>query len=141
MIIKYTFADGTVSEVEVDEATGEFITKYRQAEENLSRKERYHCFSIECCLYEGKELSTNENPKMILLRKFDNNRNSDLINAAMNSLSKTQRRRILLLTGGYSIREIARLEGVGTNSVAKSIWGARKIFRKFFPKRGVQNEG
>lgn len=46
MIIKYTFADGTVSEVEVDEAMGELITKYRQAEENLSRKERYHCFSI-----------------------------------------------------------------------------------------------
>ena len=100
MIIKYTFADGTVSEVEVEEATGEFITKYRQAEEKLSHKERYHCFSVESSVYESKELSTGETPETILLRKFDNNRNSDLINAAMNSLSETQRRRILLLTDG-----------------------------------------
>lgn len=37
MIIKYTFADGTVSEVEVDEAIGSLIIEYRQNEENLSR--------------------------------------------------------------------------------------------------------
>lgn len=54
MIIKYTFSDGTVSEVEVDEAIGCLIIEYRQDEENLSRKERYHCFSIESSVYEGK---------------------------------------------------------------------------------------
>lgn len=48
MIIKYTFADGIVLEVEVDEAIGSLIIKYRQDEENLSRKERYlYRFPIE----------------------------------------------------------------------------------------------
>ena len=141
MIIKYTCADGTVSEVEVDEAIGCLIIEYRQAEENLSRKERYHCFSVESSVYEGKELSTGETPEIILQRKIDNDRSEELFDAAMNSLSEIQRRRLLMLIDGHSMREIARLEGVGTNSVAKSIWGARKIFRKFFPKRGVQNRG
>lgn len=141
MIIKYTFADGTVSEVEVDEAIGSLIIEYRQEEENLSRKERYHCFSAESSVYEGKELSTGETPETILQEKIDKNRSEELIDAAMNSLSETQRRRLLMLIGGLSLREIGHLEGVSSHSVAKSIWGARKIFLKFFPERGSQNGG
>ncbi len=51
--IKYKFADGSVSEAEVSEKIGSFITEHRQQEENLSRKERYHCISIEGALFEG----------------------------------------------------------------------------------------
>lgn len=141
MIIKYTFADGTVSEVEVDEAIGSLIIEYRQDEENLSRKERYHCFSVENSVYEGKELSTCETPEIILQQKIDKNRSEELVEAAMSSLSETQRRQLLMLIGGHSLREIGRLEGVSSHSVAKSIWGARKIFLKFFPERGSQNGG
>ena len=43
MKIKYEFADGTVSEVEVEEAIGAVIIEDRRLEDNLSRKERYHC--------------------------------------------------------------------------------------------------
>ncbi len=141
MIIKYTFADGTVSEVEVDEAIGSLIIEYRQDEENLSRKERYHCFSVESSVYEGKELSTGETPEIILQRKNDKSRNEILIDQAMSELTETQRRRLIMVIKGYSMRKIARLEGVGTNSVAKSIWGARKIFLKYFPKRGDKTGG
>lgn len=141
MIIKYAFADGTISEVEVDEKLGSLIIEYRQDEENLSRKERYHCFSIESSLYEGKELSTGETPEIILQRKIDNNRSEELFDNAMNSLSETQRRRLLMLIDGHSMRDIGHLEGVSSHSVAKSIWGARKIFLKFFPERGSQNGG
>ncbi len=141
MIIKYTFADGTESEVEVEEAIGRLITEYLKDEENLSRKERYHCFSIESSVFEGKELSTGETPETILLRKIDNNCNRELFEAAMNSLSKTQRRRPLMLIDGLTLREIGCLEGVSCHSVAKSIWAARKIFQKFFPERGSQNGG
>ena len=83
-IIKYTFADGTVSEVEVNKAIGSLIIEYRQDEENLSRKERYHRFSVESSVYEGKELSTGETPEIILQRKINSNRNEELIDAAMN---------------------------------------------------------
>ncbi len=139
-IIKYTFADGTVSEVEVNKAIGSLIIEYRQDEENLSRKERYHRFSVESSVYEGKELSTGETPEIILQRKINSNRNEELIDAAMNSLSKTQRRRLLMLIGGLSLRKIGHLKGVSSYSVAKSIWAARKLFLKFF-RIGVYKTG
>lgn len=140
MIIKYAFADGTVSEVEVDEAIGSLIIEYRQAEENLSRKEHYHCFSVESSIYEGKELSTGETPEIILQRKNDKSRNEILIDQAMSKLTETQRRRLIMVIKGYSMRKIARLEGVGTNSVAKSICGARKYFLNFF-RKGLYKTG
>ncbi len=40
MKIKYEFADGTVSEVEVEESIGAVIIEDRRMEDNLSRKER-----------------------------------------------------------------------------------------------------
>jgi len=43
MKITWNFADGTKSEVEVNEELGEFITASRREESNLDRKERYHC--------------------------------------------------------------------------------------------------
>lgn len=47
MKIQWHFADGTKSEVEVNEELGEFITASRREEDNLSRKERYHCYSLD----------------------------------------------------------------------------------------------
>ena len=44
MKIRYEFADGTVSEVEVEESIGAVIIEDRRLEDNLSRKERYHCY-------------------------------------------------------------------------------------------------
>ena len=41
MKIKYEFADGTVSEVEVEESIGAVIIEDRRLEDNLARKERY----------------------------------------------------------------------------------------------------
>ena len=45
MKIKYTFANGEVSEVEVSEEIGAVIIDSRRKEENQARKERYHCYS------------------------------------------------------------------------------------------------
>lgn len=136
MLIKYTFADGTVSEVEVDEELGNLIMESRQDEENLARKERYHCFSVESSVYEGKELSTNDTPEKILQLKIDNVRKEKLFADAMDSLSEIQRRRLLMLIDGLTLEEIGRCEGVSFHSVAKSIWEAKKIFLKFFPEMG-----
>ena len=41
MKIKYEFADGTVSEVEVEESIGAVIIEDRRLEDNLARKEQY----------------------------------------------------------------------------------------------------
>ena len=47
MKINYTFANGEVSEVEVSEDIGTFILDSRREEDNIGRKERYHCYSID----------------------------------------------------------------------------------------------
>ena len=62
MKIQWHFADGTKSEVEVNEELGEFITASRREEDNLSRKERYHCYSLDAILFEGKEYGDNHTP-------------------------------------------------------------------------------
>ena len=53
MKIKYEFADGTVSEVEVEESIGAVIIEDRRLEDNLARKERYHCHSLDA--YPGEQ--------------------------------------------------------------------------------------
>ena len=42
MTVKYKFADGTVSEVEVSEEIGTDIMDDRRKEKSANRKERYH---------------------------------------------------------------------------------------------------
>lgn len=56
MKIKYRFANGEVSEVEVDDELGAVITASRREEENYERKMRYHCpYSIDKLVYEGED--------------------------------------------------------------------------------------
>ena len=60
MKIKYEFADGTMSEVEVEESIGAVIIEDRRLEDNLARKERYHCHSLDAVEFEGMEYGTEE---------------------------------------------------------------------------------
>ncbi len=134
MIIKYKFADGSVKKVEVSDEIGCFIKESRRLEANLSRKERYHCDSIEGSLFEGRELSTSETPEKVLIKEIDSKGLAQRISDTLNKLTDVQRRRLLLCIKGLTVREIARLEGVGVNAVGKSISAARKNFKKFFEK-------
>ena len=45
MKIKYEFINGEKTEIEVEENIGTWILDSRRVEENLARKERYHCYS------------------------------------------------------------------------------------------------
>ena len=128
MKIKYEFADGTVSEVEVEESIGEVIIEDRRLEDNLSRKERYHCYSLDAAQFEGAEYSDRETPETKMEREMDTER----IAQALDGLSEVQRRRILMLAGGMSVNEIARKEGVHHSVVSETISAARKKFKKFF---------
>ena len=128
MKIKYEFADGTVSEVEVEESIGAVIIEDRRLEDNLSRKERYHCYSLDAAQFEGTEYADNETPETKMEREMDTER----IAQALDGLSEVQRRRILMLAGGMSVNEIARKEGVHHSVVSETISAARKKFKKFF---------
>lgn len=128
MKIKYTFANGDVSEVEVSEEVGTVIVDSRRKEENQARKERYHCYSYDAIEYEGEEFADPDTPESLLERDELSKR----VQSAMTYLTETQARRIKLLAEGHSMREIARMEGVDHKVVAESIEGARKKFLKFF---------
>ena len=128
MKIKYEFADGTVSEVEVEESIGAVIIESRRKEDNLARKERYHCYSMDAVQFEGDEYGTEETPETQMERELDTER----IAHALDGLSEVQRRRLLKFAEGKSMREIAREEKVQHRAVMKSIEGARKIFKKNF---------
>ena len=128
MKIKYEFADGTVSEVEVEESIGAVIIEDRRLEDNLSRKERYHCYSLDAAQFEGEEYADRETPETKMEREMETER----IAQALDGLSEVQRRRILMLAGGMSVNEIARKEGVHHSVVSETISAARKKFKKFF---------
>ena len=128
MKIRYEFADGTVSEVEVEESIGAVIIESRRKEDNLARKERYHCYSMDAVQFEGDEYGTEETPETQMERELDTER----IAHALDGLSEVQRRRLLKFAEGKSMRESAREEKVQHRAVMKSIESARKIFKKNF---------
>ena len=128
MKIQWKFTDGTTSEVEVNEEIGNYITASRREESNLDRKERYHSYSLDAIDYEGLEYATDTTPETEMSSKEDAAR----VNAALNKLSETQQRRLLMLADGLSIREIARREGVDHRAIRESIEAARRKFKKNF---------
>lgn len=140
MIIRYNFADGTASEVDVSDEIGSIIIKTRREEENLLRKERNHCLSIEGFLYEGAELTTGETIETFLKKEHDRERLRKRINAAFDQLSEKQYRRLIMSIDGLKLHEIAEIEQVNINAVRKSISSAKKKFKKFF-KNGCKKRG
>lgn len=128
MKINYTFANGETSDVEVNEEIGTVILDSRREESNLDRKERYHCYSLDAAEFEGEEYADGSTPEDTLLLQLENRH----IAETLDKLSEVQRRRLLLLAQGLSIREIARREGKDIKTVRESIDGARKKFLKFF---------
>lgn len=138
MKIKYESVTGEITKVEVSEEIGAVIVDSRRKEENLARKERYHCYSLDAIKYGDTDKfapSTGETPLTELIRDEDN----AYIYEAFAKLSDIQQRRLLKLAAGMSMREIAREEEVDVKAIFKSITSARKKFLKFFSKMGQQN--
>ena len=128
MKINYTFANGENLEVEVNVEIGTFILDSRREEDNLGRKERYHCYSLDAAEFEGEEMADCETPETVLMGQLENHQ----IEESLGCLSEVQKRRILMLAQGLSVREIARREGKEIKTIRESIDDARKKFKKFF---------
>lgn len=127
MKIIYKFADGSVSEIEVEEEVGQAIIVSRREEENYERKMRYHCpVSIDKLEYEGMQFADPDTPMSILERKIEEEQQKALNDYVMSHLTETQRRRILMVADGMTTREIAEIEGVAQQVVSRSIIATRK---------------
>lgn len=128
MKINYTFANGETSDVEVSEEIGTVILDSRREEGNLDRKERYHCYSLDAADFEGEDYADGSTPESELFLQLENQH----IAETFDKLSEVQKRRLLMLAQGLSLREIARREGKDIKTIRESIEGARKKFLKFF---------
>ena len=53
MKIKYTFADGTINEIEVEDTIGATVIEMNRLESNSDRKERYHCSQSDDIEFKG----------------------------------------------------------------------------------------
>lgn len=129
MKIKYKFATGEVTEVEVSEEIGAVITASRKAEHALEERNRRHCYSIDAADYEGMEYTNPDTPESI----HEKSERDKRLYTALATLTETQRRRLLMFADGLSYREIARREGVSDHKkIMKSVDGAKEKIKKFF---------
>lgn len=129
MKVKYEFNNGDVTEVEVSEEIGAMIIDSRREEESAERKHRRHCYSMDAAVYEGLEYGTEDFTEAL----FDDAEERDArVREAFSHLSEIQQKRLLLLAGGMSVREIAWRKGKNFRTVYDSIEAAKKKFLKFF---------
>lgn len=128
MIIKYKFATGEVTEVEVSDEIGTVILDSRREEHASNERHRYHtAFSLDDMAYENKDsFSAADNPEKALME----NEFAKEHKVMLSQLTPMQRRRFEKFEDGMSIAEIARSEKAAFNSVKESIESAQKKLKK-----------
>lgn len=129
MKITYEFATGETTEVEVEESIGAVVIDSRRTEASAERKHRRHCYSIDALTYEGKEYGTGDSADELC---DDSEICNQKIKDAFSHLSEIQKRRMMMLASGLSMREISRRENKDIKTIRESIEAARKKFLKFF---------
>lgn len=136
MKIKYIFADGTVSEVEVDEEYGRLHLEADRKLENDNRRWRYHVkASLDNCDFEGEwfqDMNPNPHEQMLIDSEYEESEKE--VQAFKKTLTHIQLTRLEMLEEGMTQREIAEREGVNLSAVQKSIDQIRKKYKTFFDK-------
>lgn len=129
MKIKYQFADGTTSEVEVSEEIGAFITASRREESNGDRKQRYHCISLDGFEYEGEAFEDESQDQDRIREEMDEQSRVDRFLA---TLTEVQRRRLERRLDGASAAQIAREEHCDPSVVRESLKQIQAKYKKLF---------
>ena len=131
MEVKYKFANGEESYVEVSEEIGAAILESRRKEGNLNKKEyRHSAYSIDALLYEGEELADRDTPESVMMER----EKVDLINTFAKLLTETQKRYLKMRLDGMSITEIAKKENKSYMTIKDSLSCVQKKFKTFFKK-------
>lgn len=136
MKIKYEFADGTISEVEVDDEYGQLHLEAQKKEENYERKTRYWVkASLDTCDYEGEWFEDpNPTPLEQVLINEERDESEKKVHEFYKTLTVPQLRRLHMLEQGMTHRQIAEIEDVNLSAVQKSIEQVRKKYNEFFCK-------
>ena len=138
--IKYKFADGTTSEIEVtDELYALHLQLVQEEKRNHWRETRRHT-SLEYLNENGIDFeSPAADPLSVLLRS----ENEERIHKAMAALSDKQKRLVqasdkqkrlvqAVFYEGKSLREIARQAGISHQALSKQLATVYKKIKKFF---------
>ena len=130
MKIKYKFADGTITELEVNEEVGTLYLEMEREEKNNKRRHRYNApVSIDSLEYEGTEFADDTySPERMMMQKEE----EEEVQRFLGTLTPKQRQRIEKLMDGKSIIEIAKEEGTSYISVWESIEFVKKKIKIFY---------
>lgn len=129
MKITYTFADGSISEVEVTEDVGNVIVELDRQEYNSNHRQRRHNCSLEAYDTYGNLISTDEN----IEEDYIQNEEFSALRAAIAKLSPRQQHLISeVYFEGKSVAQVAREEGLDRTSVRDALERALKKIQKNF---------
>ena len=107
----------------------DFLNENARLIQNAERRERYHTpYHLKALDYESGSVAYHDTPERIVIRKEE----AEHIRETLALLPETQRRRLLMLDEGMTLREIAAAEGVSVNAVKESLDAAKKNFLKNF---------
>ena len=128
--IKYTFSDGTTSEIEVTDELYALHLQLLQEEKRNHWKETRRHISLENLNENGIDFENpTADPFSVLLRSEDEER----IHRALSALSDKQKRLVqAVFYEGKSLREIARQAGVSHQALSKQLATVYKKIKKFF---------
>ncbi len=130
--IKYTFLDGTTSEIEVTDEIYSVHLEITQAERRLYWRESRRQTSLENLTAQGIDfIDTAANP----LAKYIQNENTEHIEKAVAALSDKQRKLIYaVFVEGKTLTEIAKSENVTQPAITQRLATAIKKLKKLLQK-------
>lgn len=128
MKIKYTFANGDVTEIEVSEEIGAVVLDLDRQEYNTNHREtRRHC-SLEALDLDGNLLPSKDNVEMDFIRKEDGAKLRD----AISRLNPRQQKLIkAIYFEGQKVTDLALEEGVHWTAITHAVERALKKLEKF----------
>lgn len=129
MIIKYEFANGDVSEVEVTE---EFGNQYKEMEKEFENDERKWRYWVKAKIDFTQDYDWAEDKTIDSCEKAIIEESNRRIEEFYKTLTEVQLRRLKLKEEGNSLREIARIENVKLASIEESFEQIKKKFLSFF---------
>lgn len=95
---------------------------------NAERRERYHmAYHLEGLEYEGEEYADPDTPQSLL----EEMELYERLTQALDCLTEVQRRRLLMLSDGMNIKQIAIEEDANYSSVRESILSAKEKVKKY----------
>ncbi len=127
MKIKYTFANGDVTEVEVSEEIGAVVLDLDRQEYNANHREtRRHC-SLEAFDLDGNLIPSKENVEWDFIKKEESTKLHD----AISQLNSRQQKLIkAIYLEGRKVTELALEEGVHWTAITHAVERALKKLEK-----------